>query len=194
VALEAGAACNEDGHAQAGMGVDFGDYENDGLLDLHVTNFSHDYNTFYRNTGEGCFVDESFAARLGQASFLYLGWGSGFHDFDRDGLLDLFVANGHVYPEVDSYDNDSQYPQSSLLFRNGGDGVFEAPQLLSGASGPKVSRAAAFADVDDDGDGDVLVTNMNAEAFLFRNDTETTAVRRRLLSTERPRWRGWFRG
>jgi enediyne biosynthesis protein E4 len=175
IALEAGVAYNEDGRAQAGMGVDFGDYNNDGWLDIHVTNFSHDYNTLYRNTGQGYFVDESFAAGIGRETFLYLGWGTGFEDFDRDGYVDLFVANGHVYPEVDTYDNDSDYAQPSFVFQNRGDGTFEAPLRLTGASGPRVGRGAAFGDVDDDGDVDVLVTNMNAEPSLFLNETESGA-------------------
>jgi enediyne biosynthesis protein E4 len=175
VALEAGVAYNEDGRAQAGMGVDLGDYDNDGWLDIHVTNFSHDYNTLYRNTGQGYFVDESFAAGIGQETFLYLGWGTGLVDFDRDGRLDLFVANGHVYPEVDSYENDSHYAQPCFVFRSKGDGTFEKPLRLTGASGPRVGRGAAFADVDDDGDVDVVVTNMNATPFLFENESGTGA-------------------
>jgi hypothetical protein len=175
VSLEAGVAYNEDGRAQAGMGVDTGDYDNDGFLDLYVTNFSHDYNTLYHNTGKGYFVDESFAAGVGQPTFLYLGWGTGFQDFDRDGFVDLFVANGHVYPEVDTYENDSEYAQACLWFKNRGDGTFEAPERLTGASGPRVGRGTAFGDIDDDGDVDVLVTNMNAEPFLFENDTESAS-------------------
>jgi len=168
VALEAGVAFNEDGRAQAGMGVDLGDYDNDGFLDLHVTNFSHDYNTLYHNTGEGYFLDESFQASMGEESYPYLGWGTGFRDFDRDGWLDLFVTNGHVYPEVDAYPTDSEYAQRNLLFRNlGGDG-FE--DVDAGVATPSVGRGAAFADYDDDGDIDIVVANMNAAPSLFRND------------------------
>ncbi|HXV61214.1 MAG TPA: CRTAC1 family protein [Vicinamibacteria bacterium] len=166
-ALAAGVAFNEDGRAQAGMGVDLGDYDNDGFLDIHVTNFSHDYNTIYRNTGDGYFTDESFAAGLGEASYLYLGWGTGFHDFDRDGRLDIFVANGHVYPEVDTSRTDSDYAQRSLLFLNLGEGKFEEYQ---GFRRPHVGRGAAFADYDDDGDIDILVANMNERPSLYRNE------------------------
>ena len=173
-ALEAGVAFNEDGRAQAGMGVDLGDYDGDGFLDIHVTNFSHDYNTLYRNTGQGYFLDESFQASIGEATYSYLGWGTGFRDFDRDGLLDIFVANGHVYPEVDAYPTDSHYAQPNLLFLNRGGSVFSAASVEE-AKPPSVSRGAAFADYDDDGDVDVLVTNMNAAPSLLENQVSEGA-------------------
>jgi len=173
-ALADGVAFNEDGRAQAGMGVDAGDYDNDGLFDLHVTNFSHDYNTLYQNSGAGYFLDVSFAAGVAEASYLFLGWGSGFQDFDRDGFLDIFVANGHVYPEVAKEEIESDYAQRSLLFRNLGDGRFAETGERAGLEEPLAGRGAAFGDLDDDGDVDVFVTHMNGKPRLYRNETETS--------------------
>jgi hypothetical protein len=173
-ALADGVAFNEDGRAQAGMGVDAGDYDNDGLFDLHVTNFSHDYNTLYRNSGAGYFLDVSFAAGVAEPSYLFLGWGTGFQDFDRDGFLDIFVANGHVYPEVAKEEIESDYAQRSLLFRNLGDGRFAETGERAGLEEPLAGRGAAFGDFDDDGDVDVFVTHMNGKPALYRNETETS--------------------
>ena len=175
VGLSAGVAYNEDGRAQAGMGVDLGDYDNDGRLDIVVTNFSQDYNTIYRAVGGGWFLDESFAAGVAEPSYPYLGWGTGFRDLDRDGWLDLVVLNGHVYPEVEGGITESDYAQRGLVFRNRTDGAFEeiAPTALGV---PRVYRGAAFADYDDDGDIDLLATVMNGSPALFRNDTETAAA------------------
>ena len=174
IGLSSGVAYNEDGRAQAGMGVDLGDYDNDGRLDIVVTNFSHDYNTLYRAAGDGWFLDESFPAGIAEPSYPYLGWGTGFRDLDLDGWLDLVVVNGHVYPEVQGGVTESDYPQRALVFRNLEDGTFaEVPPTAFGA--PRVYRGAAFADYDDDGDPDVLATVMNDAPALFRNDTETDA-------------------
>ena len=174
IGLSAGLAYNEDGRAQAGMGVDLGDYDNDGRLDIVVTNFSHDYNTLYRAAGDGWFLDESFAAGIAEPSWPWLGWGTGFRDLDRDGWLDLVVVNGHVYPEVEGGITESDYAQRGLVFRNLGNGAFaEVPPSALGA--PRVYRGAAFADYDDDGDTDLLATVMNGAPALFRNDTETAA-------------------
>jgi hypothetical protein len=191
IALETGVAYNEDGRAQAGMGVDLGDYDRDGWLDIHKTNFSHDYNTLYRNTGRGYFEDVSYSAGIVEATYLYLGWGTGFRDFDRDGWLDLFVANGHVYPEVGQGRTESDYAQSSLLFFNLGDGRFEERREQTGPDlrVPRVSRGAAFADYDDDGDIDVAVTNMNGPVSLLRNESAPGAhwVGFRLIGRESAR-------
>ncbi len=187
VGLSAGVAYNEDGRAQAGMGVDLGDYDGDGLLDIVVTNFSHDYNTLYRATGDGWYADESFVAGVAEPSYPYLGWGTGFRDLDRDGRLDLVVVNGHVYPEVDGGVTESEYAQRGLVFRNLG-GVFaEVPPTALGV--PLAARGAAFADYDDDGDADLLVTVMNDRPALFRNDTVSSAgwAGFRLVGRESPR-------
>jgi len=173
-ALADGVAFNEDGRSQAGMGVDAGDYDNDGLFDLHVTNFSHDYNTLYQNSGAGYFLDVSFASGVAEPSYLFLGWGSGFQDFDRDGFLDIFVANGHVYPEVAREEIESDYAQRSLLFRNLGDGRFAELGEGAGLLEPLAGRGVAFGDFDDDGDVDAFVTQMNGKPALYRNETVTS--------------------
>ncbi len=173
IGLEAGIAFNEDGRAQAGMGVSLGDSDNDGWLDIVVTNFSHDHNTLYRSTGDGWFVDDSFAAGIGEPSYSLLGWGAGFADFDRDGWLDLLVVNGHVYPEVRGPVTESAYAQPALLFRNLGTGEFAVvpdPALAV----PRVFRGAAFGDIDGDGDPDVAAAVMNGAPALFRNETQDT--------------------
>ena len=170
IGLSAGVAYNEDGRAQAGMGVDVGDTDNDGRLDIVVTNFSHDYNTLYRSVGEGWFLDESFSAGLAEPSYPYLGWGAGLRDLDLDGWLDLVVVNGHVYPEVEGGITESDYAQRALIFRNRGDGRFvEAPGGPLGV--PRVYRGAAFADADEDGDQDILATVMNGSPAFFRNES-----------------------
>ncbi len=173
IAITAGAAFNEDGRAQAGMGVDLGDYDNDGWLDIHKTNFANDHNTLYRNMGEeGYFLDLSYRMGIGEPSYAHLGWGTGFHDFDSDGWLDIFVVNGHVYPEVATARIQSEYAQAALLFRNREGRRYED---VSSDSGPAIkakhaSRAAAFADTDNDGDIDIAVTNMNEPLSLLRDD------------------------
>ncbi len=170
IGLAAGVAYNEDGRAQAGMGVDAGDVDGDGRIDLVVTNFSHDYNTLYRAAGDGWFLDESFAAGIAEPSYPYLGWGAGLRDFDLDGWLDLLVVNGHVYPEVEGGITDSDYAQAGLLFRNAGAGQFTAidPGPLAA---PRVYRGAAFGDTDGDGDPDVVATVMNGAPAYFRNES-----------------------
>ena len=120
-ALEAGLAVSADGREQAGMGVDAGDVDGDGLLDLVKTNFSQDYTSLYRNEGGGLFVDASFRSGLAATLGPYLGWGVGFVDLDNDGLLDLFIANGHVYPDV-ARTGTSSYRQRNQVFRNVGRG------------------------------------------------------------------------
>ena len=119
-----------------GMGVAVGDFDNDGDLDLFETHFSEDYNTLYRNEGGRFFLDVSYAADLGEESLPFVGWGTGFFDFDNDGDLDLFVANGHVYPVVDNYDLGTSYAQYNLLFENLGNGKFAEVSALSGSGLP----------------------------------------------------------
>ena len=160
-----------DGRAQAGMGTDFGDYNGDGWLDIVVTNFAHDLNTLYRNLDGRFFVDESSIAGLGVTN-MELSWGTGFYDFDHDGDVDLFIANGHIYPQVDDFDLGSSFRQANHLFENEG-GRFKE---VGASSGPGLSlkrsfRGAAFADYDDDGDLDVLLTSLDQPPVLLRNDS-----------------------
>jgi hypothetical protein len=164
-------ALNSDGRAQAGMGVDFGDLSGDGWLDIVVTNFSYDLNTFYRNHAGKFFSDESIVTGMSVTN-MALSWGVGFHDFDLDADLDLLIANGHIYPEVDERDLGTRFRQRNHLFINHGAGRLEES---SAAAGPGFTversfRAAAFADYDEDGDVDVLITTLQEQPLLLRND------------------------
>ncbi|PYV07629.1 MAG: hypothetical protein DMG23_15730 [Acidobacteria bacterium] len=118
VGLAAGVAVSEEGREQAGMGVDAADYDNDGRMDLVKTNFSDDANNLYRNNGDGTFTDVAFPSGFGEVSWPYLGFGVKFLDFDNDGWKDIFVANGHVNPEVDSTSTGITYAERNFLFRN----------------------------------------------------------------------------
>ena len=165
----AGAAYNDHGVAEGGMGVDFGDYNNDGFLDIFVTNFSNETNTLYHNTANGALIDFTNIAGLGEASFLKLAFGTKFFDADNDGALDLFVANGHLYPtESDAL----EYAQADQLFINTGEGAFVDVSEGAGEyfSTRRVGRGAAFGDYDNDGDTDIFVVNLNQEGVLLRNE------------------------
>lgn len=164
-----GAAYNEHGVAEGGMGVDFGDYNNDGSLDIFVTNFSNETNTLYHNTADGALVDFTNIAGLGEVSFLKLAFGTKFFDANNDGALDLFVANGHLYPtESDAL----KYAQADQLFLNTGEGDFVDVSEQSGEyfSARMVGRGASFGDYDNDGDTDIFVVNLNQEGTLLRNE------------------------
>ena len=171
-ALQSGLAVSADGREQAGMGVDVGDYDGDGRLDLVKTNFAQDYTSLYRNEGNGLFVDASFRSGLAATLGPYLGWGVGFIDVDNDALLDVFIANGHVYPDVEKT-GTSSYRQRNQLFRNVGRGQYR--HITMEVGGPLLtqqsSRGAAFGDFDNDGDRDVLVSVIDDRPILLRNDS-----------------------
>jgi hypothetical protein len=173
VAFAAGVAFDEDGRERAGMGVDFGDYDNDGRLDLVVTNFYGEPHSLYLNQGNGAFLETTWPSGIGEATMRFLGWGTAFADFDNDGARDLFFVNGHVYPEVDRHQLDEAYAERSLVFRNQGDGTFGD---VTGAAGEamasrRVGRGAAFGDYDDDGRVDVVISTVNDQAVLLRNES-----------------------
>jgi tetratricopeptide (TPR) repeat protein len=171
-ALPAGVALSGDGRTQAGMGTDLGDADGDGDEDLFVTHFSDDYHTLYRNDGRLMFTDVTAAAGLDSAPRWSLGWGGGFFDFDNDGDLDLFVAGGHVYPDVERFDPVTSYRQLNRLFENDGTGRYtEVADGGPGLAVPGTGRGAAFGDWDDDGDLDVVVVNIDAPPTLLRNDS-----------------------
>jgi enediyne biosynthesis protein E4 len=172
-AVGAGNAYNGDGQPEAGMGVAAADYDGDSDIDLLVTNFSHESNTLYRNGGGNSFTDHSAVAGLHRASLLPLGFGTFFFDADNDADVDLFVANGHVSDKAALQDADLSYAQPDQLFANDGKGVFVDVSAVSGPAfeDSGVSRGAAYADYDNDGDLDVLVTNVDAAARLYRNDS-----------------------
>ncbi len=167
-----GVAYNENGAAEGGMGVDFGDYNKDGFLDIFVTNFSRETNTLYRNNSDGILTDVTYIAHLGAPSFLKLGFGTKFFDANNDGNLDLFVANGHVYSTVESSSDTLEYAQTDQLFQNRGKSSFLDVSEGAGAyfSMKRVSRGAAFGDYDNDGDTDIFVVNLNQEGVLLRNE------------------------
>src|SRR5712671_766466 len=174
VAVTAGAAFNEDGREQAGMGSTIADFNGDGHLDIFKTNFSDDTSTQYRNNGDGTFTDATAAAGLGLYT-QYLGWGTMFLDFDNDGWPDLILANGHVYPEVDSQHLGSSYKEPRILYHNNGDGTFSdiSKSAGLGITTPASSRGMAVGDIWNDGRMSAVVSNMNAPASLLVNQIQT---------------------
>lgn len=170
VAVESGAAYNENGNPQAGMGVAVGDYDRDGRLDVLKTHFADDIPALFRNLGKGLFEDVAAGAGLGVEN-RYVEWGAGLSDLDNDGWQDIFYVTGNVYPEIER--QLPQYPHRGprLVFRNAGTAGFVNVTNESGdASAPHSSRGAAFGDIDNDGDIDVLVMNMNEPPSLLRNN------------------------
>ncbi len=157
------------------MGIALGDYNRDGKLDLFVTTFSDDNKTLYRNDGDAVFTDVSFRAGLGMPTIPFLSWGAGFLDFDNDGLLDLFIANGHVYPITDQTDWGTTYAQRPLLFRNiDGNKFQEVPAATgSGLASIVCARGAAFGDLFNDGHIDVVLNNIHSPPTLLRNVTKS---------------------
>ncbi|HXY51455.1 MAG TPA: CRTAC1 family protein [Terriglobales bacterium] len=170
VAVTAGAAFNEDGREQAGMGITVGDFNGDGRLDIFKTNFSDDTSTLYRNNGDGTFDDVTFNAGLGLHT-QYLGWGTMFFDFDNDGWPDLILANGHVYPEVDKQNLGSSYQEPLILYHNNGNGTFTdiSPDAGSGITTPHAGRGLAVGDLWNNGQLSIVVSNMNAPPSLLVN-------------------------
>jgi enediyne biosynthesis protein E4 len=173
VAVAAGCAYSQDGKPQAGMGVAIGDYDRSGTMDIFKTNFAGDTSTLYANNGEGFCEDRTFAGGIG-LNTRWLGWGVGFVDLDNDGWLDLFLVNGHVYPEVAQLKTEAAYAQRKVVYRSLGNGRFEdvTERLGPPASTPKAGRGSAFGDYDNDGDVDVLVNNVHDTPDLFRLETD----------------------
>jgi len=174
--VEAGIGYDEDGREQAGMGVSSGDYDADGRLDIFKTNFEDDVPDLYHNEGAGNFTFRTFDAKLG-FNLKYLGWGGGFFDYDNDGWPDIFIANGHVYPELENHHHpESPFRQRNLLYHNTGDGRFEDVTSIAGPGLDlrRSGRGVAFGDIDNDGRLDILINNQNDPPTLLRNESENT--------------------
>ena len=174
VAAIAGVAYDEDGREQAGMGSTVADYNGDGLPDLFKTNFSDDTSSLYRNNGDGTFTSQIFEAGLG-LNTQYLGWGAMFMDMDNDGWPDILIANGHVYPEVDTSHLGASYREPRLVYWNMGNGKFKdiSKQAGPGCTSPQSSRGLAIADFWNDGRLSAVVNNMGAKPMLLVNEAPT---------------------
>lgn len=166
-----GFAVNKDGREVASMGLGVGDYENNGLLDIIDTDFSDDYKVLFRNDGDASFTDVSYRAGIAQASIPFLGWGTGFIDYDNDGWKDIMMVNGHVYPYAGDHDWGTSYAERPLLFHNLHDGKFDVVPAVIGTGLADVipARGAAFGDLFNDGKIDVVINPIDGPAVLLRN-------------------------
>ena len=174
IALISGVCYNDMGKEEAGMGTDFGDYNNDGRLDLTVSNYQTETNTLYHNHDGSFFIDNTIVSGIAEVTHGYLGWGIKFFDYDNDGYQDIFVANGHVMDNISELEKHVTYPQKNLLFRNLGNGTFtHVMSQTGGLALKKVSRGTAIGDYDNDGDLDILVTNCNQRPDLLQNAVGT---------------------
>ena len=172
VGLQAGTRYNKNGRAEAGMGVDFGDFDNDGQQDIVVGNFSFETNTLYHNLGHGQFVDASDRLGIGEVSYMPLSFGMKFLDYDNDGHLDIFAANGHVLDNIAEVDSAHSYAQVNQMLHNedGKRFVDVSETLGSDFVVENVGRSLALADYDNDGDLDLLVSAEADRPYLLRND------------------------
>jgi len=169
---ESGTAYNQHGGTQAGMGVDWGDYDRDGQLDLLVTTFQNEPRSLYRNVGGGLFTYASYEAGIGDATLSRLGFGVTFLDYDNDGFLDLLFANGHVQDAIHTIHPPATYAQTMQLFRNMGNGTFTEVSKEGGPAftKPIVGRALATGDYDNDGRMDALVMDLEGSPLLLHNE------------------------
>ena len=182
--VSAGVAFSEDGIARAGMGVDAADYDRTGSASLIITNFSNQTLSLYHNEGNGLFVDEAPRSEVGRATLVTLGFGCFFFDYDNDGWLDIFVADGHIENDIERVQKRVTFAEPPHLFRNLGNGKFEevTAKMGAGFATPKVGRGAAFADINNDGALDILVTTNGGAAHLYRNEGGTNQSLRVKLS------------
>jgi len=179
IALLSGAAVSGEGKALGSMGVDFGDFDRDGRLDITVTTFAYQPVELHRNVSADEFSDVTWTAKTGQPTFRFVKWGTGFVDFDNDGLLDLFVANGHIYTAIDTLPGEPAYKEPILLFRNTGKQTFEEIAGTAGLNDSALQsrRGAAFGDLNNDGLIDAVVFNQNGPPSVFLNDTKASGHR-----------------
>jgi len=187
VGLMSGAAYNGYGDELGSMGIDCGDYDNDGWLDFFMTSYQGELPVLYRNVGNRTFEDVTIPSGAGAGAFPHVNWGTGLVDFDNDADRDIFMACGHLQDNVDSFDPTSAYRVRNILLANQGDGKFVdvSEECGDGMSIELSSRGAAFDDLDNDGDIDVVVLNSREESTILRNDSETGHhwLRIRLLGT-----------
>ncbi len=179
VALAAGAGYNDDGKPFAGMGVDFADYDNDGLPDIFVTNLSQETYALYRNAGDGSFQYATNRTGVGHATFPYSGWSTKFVDYDNDGWKDIFVAQGHVLDTIGLTAPNLKYLQPPLLLRNNKGNFVRVPPAEAGPSfgSEKAGRGAAFGDLDNDGAIDAVTSNIGEAPTILRNMTRRNTAR-----------------
>lgn len=175
VGYPAGIALNENGREQAGMGLGVGDYDNDGLVDFYITNFSDDSNTLYHNDGDGNFIDVTFPSGHGEPTYPFLGWGTAFLDYDNDGWKDVLIANGHTYQGVDKQQWGTSYAQQPLLFRNLANGKFTRVGAAPGSALAQAyqGRGLAIGDLDGDGRLDAVMNCVDSHPVILRNVTQT---------------------
>jgi hypothetical protein len=176
VAMLSGVALSPEGQEVGNMGVDMGDFDRDGKLDFSITNYADQPKGLYLNQGAQGFTDLTYSAKIAQSSLPYVSWGTGFVDFDNDGLPDLLIASGHVYPDVDTVPKNVKYREPLLLYRNKGDRIFDEISAAAGLNdGPMYSRrGVAFGDINNDGNIDMVVFNVGAPPSLFLNDTKNS--------------------
>ncbi len=171
--ISAGVAFSEDGTVRGAMGVDAADYDGSGLASLVIGNFSNEMLNLYHNEGQGLFVDDAPTSEVGQSSLLTLAFACFFFDFDLDGKLDIFVANGHVENDINKVQRRVKYPQPPHLFHNQGKGFVEvAHRVGSDFVQPRVGRGGAYGDYDNDGDLDLLMTTNGGPAVLWKNERD----------------------
>jgi hypothetical protein len=172
VAYMAGAAVSADGQMEAGMGIDAADTTRSGRLDVYICHLDMQLNRYYRNMGDETFIDATLSSKVGYDTYQISGFGMRFFDYDNDGAVDIFVANGHVMDNVQIYHPDTTYAEPKSMFRNLGRGKFEnvSNRLGPDMQKPHVSRGAAAGDFDNDGDIDVLVNGCGQRPQLLRND------------------------
>jgi enediyne biosynthesis protein E4 len=173
VGLAVGLAYDVSGSANGSMGADAGDFDNDGWLDLFMTDFQAEMPVLYRNLGRGVFQDVTRRADAGRSAFPHVNWGTGLVDFDNDGWRDIFIANGHLLPEIEQLDPRTSYRLPNTLLRNRGDGRFEdvSDRCGDGLAVVQCSKGAAFDDLDNNGRIDVVVLNANSRPTILRNQS-----------------------
>ncbi len=170
IGFVSGTALSENGGEQGSMGVTVGDYDHDGRFDIFITNFVDDYDTLYHNDGRNFFTDVAYKTNVAAVSMPYVRWGTKFFDYDNDGWVDLFIACGHVYPQLE------HYRQRKLLHHNNRNGTFSevAAQFGAPLMQERAGRGVAFGDIDNDGDVDLVINDLDGSPQLLRNDGGNT--------------------